>query len=279
MMLLKVLIGICIFTLCYKYFNRFKKVDKQMIKEINELKNQRGGSSSSNKNKLLEFVPKWITQDELDKLGNPYKLNVVTYTLIKIILPLIFFIRILEYTKNIFIAVVTGVLGFFLIDYMHNKRNDSDLKLLLLDLEGVYDSIIFNVRAGESLGIALSEVYTVARRSKRLRKALLRLSARINMTANIEEALEDFKKQFNFTETNLFANSLKQALETGLVENVLDGQAMQVKRQNAEYLKLRNSKIPNKIMVYGLLFTFGIIALVVFIIGSDIGNGLNQIFI
>jgi len=250
-----------------------------MIKEINELKNQRGGSSSSNKNKLLEFVPKWITQDELDKLGNPYKLNVVTYTLIKIILPLIFFIRILEYTKNIFIAVVSGVLGFFLIDYMHNKRNDSDLKLLLLDLEGVYDSIIFNVRAGESLGIALGEVYTVARRSKRLRKALLRLSARINMTANIEEALEDFKKQFNFTETNLFANSLKQALETGLVENVLDGQAMQVKRQNAEYLKLRNSKIPNKIMVYGLLFTFGIIALVVFIIGSDIGNGLKQIFI
>lgn len=282
MVLLKTLIVICGFTLCYKYLNRFKKVDKQMIREINEFKNEERGwkkNSLINKSKNLSTISMGITQEKLDMLGNPYNLNVHSYTLIKIALPIIFFIRMYSEFNNIVIALICAIPGFFLLDYMYKKRNDGDLTLLLLDLEDVYNSIMFKSSSGKTLGIALSEVYMVARRSKRLRKSLLRLSAKINMTANIEEALEDFKKQFNFTETNLFANALKQALETGLVENILEGQAMQVRRKNIAYLELRNSKIPDETIIYALLVFLGAMALILFIIGSDISNGFSQILI
>lgn len=283
MIAIKILVILSIIVITYNFFYGPSKVDRKFIKEINEIINENGddvGDKLAIREKLVYFIPFKITQEELNKMGDPFPihLDLFGYTLLKIGFGILFFIGLYVRFNNLIIGIIGIPIGFWLLDLVYKRSNKKDLDFIRLDLERVYNSLRFSIRSGESLGVALSNVYIVARRSARLRNALLRLAAKINMTADIEGALDDFKGRFNFDETNLFADSLKQALETGLVENVLEGQSIQLNRKNTEYINTQNEKIDKILFVYGGLIFAGAMALVFMITFGEVGNSLKQIF-
>lgn len=286
---MKILIGLKIFItlsmiiICYKFLYRPSKADKKFIKEINEIKNGKGGDigyKETIRKKMVLFAPFKTTEEELNKMGDPFPihLDLLGYTVLKIGLGILFFIGLYVRFENLIIGIIGIPIGFYLLDWIYKRSNKRDLDFIRLDLEEVYNSLRFSIRSKESLGIALANAYTGARKSERLRKALLRLAAKINMTADIEGALDDFKNRFDFDETNLFANSLKQALKTGLVENVLQGQAVQLNRKNTEYRNTQIEKVDKPLYIYGGAIFIGAMALVFMITFAEVGNSLNQIF-
>jgi len=273
-----------ILIICYNFFYKPSKVDKKFIKEINQIKNGKGGDIEQKetiREKVILLIPFKTTQEELNRMGDPFPihLDLFGYTVLKIIVGILFFVGLYTRFSNLIIGIIGIPIGFWLLDLLYKRSNKRDLDFIRLDLEDAYNSLRFSIRSGKSLGIALANVYMAVRRSERLRKALLRLAAKINMTADIEGALNDFKGRFNFNETNLFADSLKQALKTGLVENVLEGQSIQLNRKNTEYRNTQIEKIDTQLLIFAGLITLGAIALVFMVIISELGNSMNQIFI
>lgn len=279
-MILRAILFLTLLIICYELLFRQRRSEKRHIQEIKKIKDEEI-QEVRNKREWMKLLPFKMTQEELDKLGNPlpFKINLPGYYILKSALGAFFFIGLYARFNSISLGVLGIPLGFYFLDWIYKRNNIRDLDLIRLDLEEVYNSLRFSIRSGESIGVALANVYRSARRSERLRKALLSMAAKINMTADVESALDEFKNKFNFDETTLFANSLKQSLQTGLVENIINGQCVQVSRKNTEYRNSMIDKIDKELFILcGLVFLGGI-ALLFIVTIAEVGNSLNQIFI
>lgn len=264
------LVGISIFIFCYKYLGRVKKTQKQMIKEIKNLEKSSDTDTSDIKKHVYKMVSWDGIQEKLNKTGNPLNLTPIRYIIRKVLLGILFFFSMYNRFNNIFLGILAAPVGFYLVDFLQFIRSKNEINIIRLDLADIYDSILYDVRVGNQLGIALPKAYESCRRSKRLRMELIKLAAEINMTADIELALDKFEKKFNYVDISLFVNSLKQSLKTGLIESVLEGQADQLKRKNTNYLKTLNNKIPKKSLVPAGIFFAAVMATILFTMGSDI---------
>lgn len=280
-MIIRTILFLTLLIICYELLFRQRRSDIKYIREIKKIKDEEV-QELRYKREWMKLLPFKITQEELDKLGNPFsfiKINLPGYYILKSALGAFFFIGLYARFKSISLGILGIPLGFYFLDWIYKRNNVKDLDLIRLDLEEVYNSLRFSIRSGESIGVALANVYRSARRSERLRKALLSMAAKINMTADVESALDEFKNKFNFDETTLFANSLKQSLQTGLVENIINGQCVQVSRKNTEYRNSMIDKIDKELfMLCGLVF-LGAITLVFIVTIAEVGNSFNQIFI
>lgn len=253
------------------------KNDKKRTKQIFDL----DGKEVDKENiisELIQKIPFYKTQKQLDQLGNLFKLKPLSYLLIKFLMAVLVFFSIMKRFNSIILGILATPVGFFFLDFLYNRSNRNDLDLIRLDFADIDNLLILKKKTGVVIGKALSEIYKSARKSKRLRNALLIMAAQINITGRVDEALNDFEDKFNFKETSDFARCIKSSIDTGLIEEELEGHARSINRDKRLYQKSKVRQIDTVVMIAGLLIFFGVSALILSTILADLGSGASSMF-
>ncbi|KHD38174.1 membrane protein [Clostridium acetobutylicum] len=274
---LNIMFLICSFTATYyiRYFIKFK---------FNSRYKKAKESNLVIKHKTYDLIKLFnlkLIEDKLIKSGNPFKLNFKTYIFIKFVTSAIGAIASLQYIGLSFsgclFGIAASILGFFLVDILDYLSNKDDKNKIRLDLADVYDLITIQTIAGVSVGHALLEANTVCK-SKRLKKSLIRLAAKINLSKNIEKALDEFNQEYDMHEIDAFVAVIKESITSGVSEEALDDQSSALKTLNSFYTASETEKIDIHVLIISMLLLGGIICIIYYCIGSNLMQSAHGIF-
>lgn len=276
----------CIVVLSF-YLRKFLKF--HFNSNYREAKYGETSTSSENKSffdkiKLPKGLSMESTEDKLEKCGNPLHLTPVNYWILKIFLAAALFVstiqmHILSYNAvvNTITALGFGGLGFFVVNIINYFNNKDDINKIRMDLADVYDLINLQTMAGVNIGHALVEAYTVCK-NKRIKKSLIKLAAKINLSKNIDRALDDFNKEYDMPEVETFVSTIKECINSGTYEEILDDQSSSLKTVNGFYVEKQTEKIDIWMLLIDMLMFIGVLAVVFFIVVFNLMQSGNGIF-
>ncbi len=158
---------------------------------------------------------------------------------------------------------VLAFLSFWLPDGMLVWMNNRDNEKMLPELKLVYQAISMQIRSGVYVTDALVECYGSVR-DRRLRDALLTLSGDITMKADVEDALERFKDQFDNQYVDALCITILQALESGQAVELLSDIAEQIKDLESTMMERRKAGLDRSITFYQLGILAAILAVVLY---------------
>lgn len=175
------------------------------------------------------------------------------------------------------IGILAGAVGCLLPAGILYLNNRSDNDNMLMDINSMYDALCIQTAAGMYLGSAIRECSRNVK-NKRLKAALMEFNANtfILKRMSIEEALQDFILKFRNPHLDMLVLVLEQSMKSGqaakylkdLQEQMADVQhAMQIKKESSTGLKLS--------LVQVLIYV-SIIAIVIFAVGNDMMESLND---
>lgn len=284
--ILKLIFLVCIIVLSF-YLRRFLKFhfnSKYREAKYGETSTSSESKCFFHKIKLPNGLSLERIENKLEKCGNPLHLTPVSYWILKILLvPALFAstiqMHILSYNTviNVVTALFFGVLGFYIVDIINYFNNKDDINKIRMDLADVYDLINLQTMAGVNIGPALVEAYTVCK-NKRLKKSLIKLAAKINLSKNIDKALDDFNGEYNMPEVETFVSTIKECISTGLYEETIDDQSSSLKTVNALYVEKQTEKIDMYMLLIDMLMFIGILAIVFFVVAGNLMQSTNGIF-
>lgn len=285
-LILKLIFLVCIIVLSF-YLRKFLKFhfnSKYREVKYGETSNVEENKSIFKKLKLPKYLRMEYTENKLEKCGNPLHLTAMSYWLLKTLIAVGLFFSSMQihllgksYSANIVTSILFAILGFYIVDIVNYFNNKDDINKIRLDLADVYDLINLQTMAGVNIGHALVEAYTVCK-NKRLKKSLIKLAAKINLSKNIERALEDFNNEYNMPEIETFVVTIKECVDTGAYEETIDDQSSSLKTVNALYVERQTEKIDMYMLLIDMLMFIGILAVVFFVVASNLMQSTNGIF-
>lgn len=280
---IKVLITILIFFNVYVLFNKINRIlnkniyearledsnikfkKKLNLVEINVLK----------KEKIFKMLEK--KKDKIKKQGNPLNLNITTFYLFKIVpTVLVIFMVIMSRAFNL-ASIILIILIYNFIDLIYFFSNDDDKKKIKEDLPNIYDILDIQTVAGINLGIALTQVFDIPK-SKRFCKDLMELSAEINLTKNIESALDNFIQKYDLVELDSFVLAIKQSIKSGRNRELLANQSEILKENNLLNISEKTKDVDKWVLVVGILVFLGIAAILALSFAVQVSNSFTNIF-
>lgn len=281
---LVLLVCIVIVSFYLRKFLKFHFNSKYREVKYGETSNSVESKSIFDKLKVPKGLRMEYTEDKLKKCGNPLYLTPVSYWILKIFLSIILFasaiqMHILSYNTvvNIITASAFGILGFFVVDIINYFNNKDDINKIRMDLADVYDLINLQTMAGVNIGHALVEAYTVCK-NKRIKKSLIKLAAKINLSKNIDRALDDFNKEYDISEIETFVSTIKECINSGTYEETIDDQSSSLKTVNAFYVEKQTEKIDMWMLLIDMLMFIGILGVILFVVMGNLMQSSNGIF-
>ena len=271
---------ITIFIFVYECLKLFKlsKIKRKYITEYSNI-NSIKRSKSSSLIKVLYKIP--ILKEieiKLYKLGNPYKLNLLRYILVKITLFVFFLINSLINFNSYFTAILIAIFAQSLIDiliYLYAKNQNNEI---LKDLLNIIDNIYLQM----SSNIAIDKILKSAAlncKNEILRKSFINMSNVYEYTGyNIHMAIREIREKINLVEIDMFCN--------GLIEQITLGENLMVFENlsnilTEKYLEKVKQNTKNKVLLItgGIGITLLNISLIVFYpILNSFKSGFNDIF-
>lgn len=278
------LVCIVILSFYLRKFLKFHFNSKYREAKYGETLNQRENKSLFHKLKFPNNLSMERTKNKLEKCGNPLRLTPVSYWILKFLLFIGLFFSSMQIQPlgknnivNIIAAAAFGILGFFIINIINYLNNKDDVNKIRMDLADVYDLINLQTIAGVNIGPALVEAYTVCK-NKRLKKSLIKLAAQINLSKNIEKALDDFNAEYNMSEIENFVSTVKECIDSGSYEETIDDQSSSLKTVNAFYVEKQTKKIDLWMLLIDMLMFIGVLAVVFFAVFGNLTQSSNSIF-
>lgn len=265
-----IIVGIVFFASFYilNYNRKLRKTSKNSNKKkyekVDQLlkKNEKGYFSYSRIERFLK------------RNGNPLKLSVSGFLISKFIISFIIFVI---SSNDVVLAIPLSFLGFFMLDILYIYSNKKDMKKINFQLVDVYDFLNIQTSAGVFVGNALTEAYLVVR-NERLKKALAELCAEINLTKDIEKALDSFLSNFKSVEIESFVLSIKQSLKTGKLQQAIEDLSNSQKEINSILIEEDTDKIKITGDLIQVMMYLGIIAVIIFGLVTELSKGWSGIF-
>lgn len=281
----KVMIFICLFFIVYiiareiyKLFNK-KIIEAQNKYNVTKLQMKKIEKNFYKNEKYKGIFEK--TEIKLKKQGNPLKLTPISYYALKFGLTAICLIVTIKFRSDNVLNFIKGigisVGAYFVIDAIYYFSNKDDKEKILADLPDICDVLDIQTSAGVNLGLALTEVYDIAK-LKRFKGSLIKLAAEINITKNPERALDNFLSEYDLLELESFGLAIKQAIKTGKTKEILGNQSEVLKQNNIFAIQRETKKLITYMMVVGILIFCATISIVTFSFGMQISDSLNGIF-
>lgn len=275
--MMKIILLLLIFISC------FLVVDKLYIKkQFYKYKNKSNSLFQTKEIQFKNFISKinFIKTKEifLSKQGYPYKLDVIRYYFLKIILAIIFFVAGVINYNSLMHAVIFAVIAYFLIDIsilIHKKNRDSEI---CNDLLNVVNSICLQLSANVLLKDSLKKQYENCT-NKDFKKAMIEFSTSYELSElNIEYAIKNLNDKFDILEVDMFCNALNEYTKSGDIINILENLSESLSLKQIE--KIRETT-RNKIIYITtgvVLALMNIILLVFYPLFISVGQGFNNIF-
>ena len=179
-----------------------------------------GMKKSKNDYFNYDTVQEFLKKNGAVNLGNGY-LNPVNFMFFKTLLAIGVFILALFLKFNIWISLVAGMVGFFILDFLIKSNNKSDNEEMLDDINRANQTIRMYGKAGVFLAEAIYQCYRYTE-NKRLKKAFLEMHSEILLTHDAESALANFNEKFNNDYIDSLTRNLEQIFAQGFSESLLN---------------------------------------------------------
>lgn len=173
------------------------------------------------------------------------------------------------------LAVLAGILGFFVLDLLIQWSNDSDNEAMMLDLKRVFDTLRIQTAGSVHLSSALLECYLVVS-FPRLKKELQKLSVYILATNDLNGAIERLNGAFRNRYVSSLCMTLTQALENGSSIQLLEDLSGQIADMQAAMNLKEQERISRKVQRYELMLFAGILVYCVYTLAVNMSSGVAQ---
>lgn len=175
--------------------------------------------------------------------------------------------------KLMLAAIPCGLIFTKFPSYIAKSSNDKDNKKMLEDVSGMYETLKVCTASGIPLLDGLSECYRQVK-LPRLKCALLELTSSIKSGKDMDESIENFRKQFASPEITQFCIVIRQGLETGRQEETLTDLTANMRALQDEI----NHQIEETLNTKGQLIQMGLLFVLMFMILYATVTTLNTQF-
>ncbi|MBO5143831.1 MAG: hypothetical protein J6C46_12730 [Clostridia bacterium] len=275
--MIKYILLLLIFISCFQIVSKiFLRV------QFNKYKNKSNSLFHTKEIQFKNFISKinFIKTKEifLSKQGYPFKLDVIRYYFLKIILALLFFVVGIINYNSILYAVVLSFCIYFLIDLiilMNKKTRDSEI---CNDLLNVINSICLQVSANVSLKDSLKKQYENCK-NKDFKKAMIEFSTSYELSElNIDYAIYVLRNKFDLLELDMFCNALSEYNRSGNIIDILDNLSDSLSNKQLEKMK-QTTRSKVIYITFGVVLALtNIILLTFYPLFISVGQGFNNIF-
>lgn len=275
--MLKGLLLLLIFVSCFLTVNLFN-----IKTQLNKYKNKSKSFFQTKEIQFKNFISKinFIKTKEvfLSKQGNPLKLDVIRYYLLKIFLAVLFFVAGVINYKSILYAVILSLCGYFIIDlYIAINRRSRDSEICN-DILNVINSICLQLSAHISLKDSIKKQYENCK-NKDFKKAMIEFSTCYELSElNIDMSINALNSKFEILELDMFCNALSEYNKSGNITEILENLAENLTEKQVEKLK-ENTRNKIVYITLGVIVALTNIVLITFYpLFVSVGQGFNNIF-
>ena len=217
-------------------------------------------------------------QSSLNNLGNPYKLNLKKYLIIKYVISILFFIISIINKNSIVISLFVLILMFYIPNLLIRIYKKQEKIVVIKNLRKIVNSIIISLSASLPLYDSLKSA-TVVIDNKRLKKEYeLFITNYKAYGYNMKRAINDLKEKFEYYEMDLFASTLLNSEVDGNVIKSLDKFNMVLDISYSKYLASENSKRLIYVTLGTVISLANIIIIVMYPVFMEVSSNLQFIF-
>lgn len=163
------------------------------------------------------------------------------------------------------LVIIAAVIGWFFLDLYLRLSNKSSNDEMMPDICEMSRSVLYGKRGGQYIADALRDSVMVVE-NKRLKTALIKLRNDIEANKSLDEALEEFERNFSNGEIAAFATVIRSLQTTGQVDEALNTLESNIEREQVGVNKRRCVILENKTMMYVMLIAFDILAVILYCI-------------
>lgn len=142
----------------------------------------------------------------------------------------------------------------------------------------IYKYLHNQISSGVKVTDAVKTVYEVID-DKQLRNILIRLAARYELTLDIDNALLDFRSNFDISEAETLCIALKQGIETGDNQELLARQEDVMFKKYFNYIQAETDSCKNRSLTAVAMFTAIVVIMIVVPLFNDLTEAVGKIFI
>ena len=163
------------------------------------------------------------------------------------------------------ITAAVGIIGWFFLDLYLRFSNKSSNDEMMADICEMSRSVLYGKRGGQYIADALKDAVLVVE-NKRLKTALIKLRNDLDSNMSMDEALEEFERNFSNGEISAFCTVIKSLQSTGQVDEALNTLENNIEREQVGVNKRRCVILENKTMMYVMMIAFDILAVILYCI-------------
>jgi pilus assembly protein TadC len=208
-----------------------------------------------------EELDKYIHRKGIVYIFNGH-LNPIGYMLVRLVFA--FGFMIFGLTVNTAVGIVCLPVGYFATDWIFNESNKSDNRKMLDDIKNIYDTLRIQTKAGVYITSVITDCYLVVQ-NKRLKSALLKLTSDIIAKNDIDNALDEFKSQFENEYIDNLVIIVKQSMKTGQAAKMFEDIRQQITDIERAMIEKEKMDIGTKITIVQILLYLGIIAVSIYV--------------
>lgn len=171
-------------------------------------------------------------------------------------------------------SIAGGLAATFIPDVILSLSDDDDNKQMLSDIRSMYDTLRIEMHAGVFMTDAIGECYFVVK-NKRLKAALVDLTNEIVARNNIDAALSMFQRRFDNRFIDMFAVTLRQALESGRGVEALSDVSNEIDSLQKAINANIQEALDRKIQILQLLLFVAMMAVMLYAMGSSLMNAVS----
>ncbi len=209
-------------------------------------------------------------QKKLDSAGRPYDLTPPDFLSVKQLVALLFmamsfFVFKFLGSSSLFLVFISGILGFFIPDFLLRARIKSRHTIILKTLPYNLDLLTLSVEAGMDFASAVGKVVETGRAGP-LIEELYQMLREIQMGKTRREALRDMSDRINLQEMSSFTMALIQADQLGTsIGPILRIQSDQLNIKREQRGEKKAMEAPVKMLIPLVLFIFPTIFIMIFV--------------
>lgn len=163
------------------------------------------------------------------------------------------------------ITAAVGIIGWFFLDLYLRFSNKSSNDEMMADICEMSRSVLYGKRGGQYIADALKDAVLVVE-NKRLKTALIKLRNDLDSNMSMDEALDEFERNFSNGEISAFCTVIKSLQSTGQVDEALNTLESNIEREQVGVNKRRCVILENKTMMYVMMIAFDILAVILYCI-------------
>lgn len=218
-------------------------------------------------------------KEKLLKSGYNGEHAVTIYFILKYICPVILFaLLFIRYYPDFFPALAAAPLVLLVVEYVvYRRKREQSLKFNRY-IYKIYKYLHNQINSGIKPTDAIKTVYMVIE-DQGLKEILIQLAARYELTLNIDEALSEFKLNFDLVEAETLCVALKQGVETGDSQELLSRQEQFMFNKYFNYIQAETDSCKLRGTISVFIFAFIMVILISVPLFKDVADATGKIFL